>query len=346
MARTKVFVSSTSKDLRDVRASVREHIRNLGHEVVAFESPDFSSNPSKDTCEACLNEVRNSDVLILILDRRYGARYKGSNKSFTRLEYDTARAKGIPIFVLVSSEALIGRQFYLDNGRPRNMKWGVDDPDLFDFIDEIEAQPYGNWVQRFSTLDEIKTWISGQLSSLLRDCLLGHYRPPMLNRVEPHSPKRMRHVKAAVAPDSRSSRYKFLQVFNRMKFSYKAVLFLALWRDKNVTSIWSLEDAVRAFQDFYLNRLEKGEVPEHPSSEMHRPELLSGHALMRVVSEGPLDALRGHLIETQGAGATMQISLTPDLVNEGPEFQAELVRKAEEELRKYFARLQSQAVGG
>lgn len=74
----KVFVSSTSYDLLDVRAEVANLLSEMKMTPVLSDqqSSDFDVKPQKNTIEVCLMNLRISDWVICILDQRYGPSLK------------------------------------------------------------------------------------------------------------------------------------------------------------------------------------------------------------------------------------------------------------------------------
>ncbi len=332
MAQTRVFLSSTSQDLKTLRETVRDLIEELGHKPVAFEENDFLADPGKSTYDSCLAEVKKSDLLILILDRRYGSKPKGTDKSATRLEYDTARRAGIPTFVLVSKEALSEQRFYSRNGRNKTLNYDVDDPDLFDFIDEIREGGFGNWTKEFVNADDAKKWIKGQLSALLQE-YIANAREGSNGASGKASPRKRRSTGGA-SPARTSST--LLRVFDRMSYSYKAALFQILWRHRDEKRV-PISEIAREFRAYYLDRANSGLEPEDATAEMARPESLSESAVVRVLWDGPIKAMRGSILETEGTGLGAFVRLSHQVLSADHAVQQALLTKAEYALRSYFA---------
>lgn len=337
MALTRVFLSSTSTDLSEMRRILYGLIDDLGHQPVAFERPDFFSNPTKDTCEACKAEVEKSDLLIMVIDRKYGTKYKGTNKSITRVEFETARVLGIPTFVLVSKSALTASELYKQNRRRKDVDWGVDDPDLFDFIDEIKGSATGNWVQEYANTDDAKKWVKGQLSSLLKDCLSrANVQTNEIPVVPVVSGRRKR--PAQEADESRSGLPNVLRTLSRMSYSYKPVLVISLWENPKVDGYWTLEEVSRLFHQFYLNRHRQGLLSEVEGSELWDPAHVSEHTVMRVCWEGPIDALRGTLLETSGRGSSARVRFSQQFLELSTDEQQVIIDKAQVLLISYYRR--------
>lgn len=88
----KIYVSSTFEDLRDHRAALDTALRRMGHDVIGMEHyVAEGTTPLK----RCLDDVRSSDIYIVIVAWRYGyvPRGEGVNpqgRSITELEYEAA----------------------------------------------------------------------------------------------------------------------------------------------------------------------------------------------------------------------------------------------------------------
>ena len=98
----KVFVSSLIAGYEPARQSARDAIASLGHEAVMAE--DFRAQANSPQV-ACLDGLRSSDLVVLILVDRYGTPQPGSGFSPTHEEYLEARgAKPILLFVQEGAE--------------------------------------------------------------------------------------------------------------------------------------------------------------------------------------------------------------------------------------------------
>ena len=83
----KVFISSTSVDLKDYRSAVRDAIMVLNmHPVMMEHFPAMDA----DAVEACKQKVLDCDVFVGIYAHRYGYVPLTETKSITELEYDWA----------------------------------------------------------------------------------------------------------------------------------------------------------------------------------------------------------------------------------------------------------------
>jgi len=116
MARKKVYVSSTLKDLEEHRSAVKATLERAGFDVECMEKyPAFDERPR----DKCLADVAECDYYVLILAWRYGFQPEDDNPkklSITHLEYEEA--------VRLKKPCL---PFLLDPDAP--WKRGFQDPD-------------------------------------------------------------------------------------------------------------------------------------------------------------------------------------------------------------------------
>ena len=96
----KVFVSSLISGMENERAAAKRSILSLGLEPVMAE--DFGATASSPQI-ACLNGLRGSDVVVLILGPRYGG-VQASGLSATHEEYREANGKK-PVLVFLQKDA-------------------------------------------------------------------------------------------------------------------------------------------------------------------------------------------------------------------------------------------------
>jgi hypothetical protein len=76
-----VFLSSTMRTLRDLRAILRKRLREVGISAFVYEA-DQGAHPS-DPEQLSLREVERTDLFVLVIDDSYG--------EITEREYDKAR---------------------------------------------------------------------------------------------------------------------------------------------------------------------------------------------------------------------------------------------------------------
>lgn len=101
----RVFVSSTYDDLKEERLAVMNAL--IEKNCIPIGMEQFPACNQKQI-EHIKKRIDSVDYYILIIGGRYGSIEKKSKKSYTQLEYEYAKEKGIPIasFVIANIEEL------------------------------------------------------------------------------------------------------------------------------------------------------------------------------------------------------------------------------------------------
>lgn len=154
-----VFVSSTCYDLQQLRADLHQYLENAGLESVLSEYATFPVDPDSTTVRNCQNVVENkADIFVLVIGGRYGSA-ADKQKSVTNLEYLTARAKSVPVYVFVMRSLLSILPVWKEN--PEGNFAGVaDSPRLFEFISSI-YEGGEQWVFPFDSAQDIAAVLRG-----------------------------------------------------------------------------------------------------------------------------------------------------------------------------------------
>jgi hypothetical protein len=98
-----IFLSSTSEDLQEYRATVTDVLSRLGQFVVRMET--FGAKPNKPW-RTCRNEVGRADALIVLVGHRYGwipSKREGGDgqRSITWWEVQWALDQGKPVYAFL-----------------------------------------------------------------------------------------------------------------------------------------------------------------------------------------------------------------------------------------------------
>jgi hypothetical protein len=166
MARPKIFLSSTCYDLSMVRSELMDFLGQRGFEVINSENDTFGVTPGRHSHTACLEEVDNASYLLLLIGKRRGGTYIGSENSITNEEYSRAVSAGIPCIVCVLREVEDYRKTYKKNPRADHSHV-VDDPRIFHFIDYIASAHSDNWIHTFENVNDLRRIITTQLAHYL-----------------------------------------------------------------------------------------------------------------------------------------------------------------------------------
>ena len=100
-AKLTIFVCGTYRDLAEERKEVLEAIRKLQHQ---HDSMEFFGARSDRAIETCLDEVRQSDVLVVIVGHTYGSIVPKLKISFTEAEYEEGYRLGKPCLVYLRDD--------------------------------------------------------------------------------------------------------------------------------------------------------------------------------------------------------------------------------------------------
>src|SRR5215510_9202969 len=95
---TRIFLSSTSLDLREHRAAVVRKCTARGYSVVVME--EFGAQDAQ-AASASVAEVGPADVFVGLYARRYGYVPPGQTQSVTEMEYDEAARLSKPRLLFV-----------------------------------------------------------------------------------------------------------------------------------------------------------------------------------------------------------------------------------------------------
>ena len=137
-----VFISSVIEGMEEFRDAASEGAVVLRHKVVRAE--DFGALPETPQ-EACLREVRESDVVVLLIGERYGFA-QASSLSATHEEYQEARDRK-PLVVFVQ----------------RNVE---HDARQKKFLNEVQDWTSGQYIAAFDDPDELEAAVTDALHTL------------------------------------------------------------------------------------------------------------------------------------------------------------------------------------
>jgi len=102
-----VFISSTFRDLQEARNQAHRGVLDARHMPIGLE---YFSPQAKSDLEVIKREIQGSQVYILILGWRYGEIPHGNTRSYTELEYATARDAKCQILIWVLDWRDVERQ--------------------------------------------------------------------------------------------------------------------------------------------------------------------------------------------------------------------------------------------
>ncbi len=173
MAIPRVFVASTCYDLKYIRENLKYFVKSLGYDPVLSEEGTVFFDPGKHTHDACISEVPNCQLLVLIIGGRYGGNLKDTGKSITNAEYQEAVKQKVPIFTLVEQAVYAEHHVYTKNKENTDIDTAkivypaVDSQLIFDFIDEVRKASFNNAIQPFRDFADIENYLRQQWAGLM-----------------------------------------------------------------------------------------------------------------------------------------------------------------------------------
>lgn len=166
---TRIFLSSTIYDLKDLRNTVEGSLRDRGYAILASESGNIPVDSSKHSYDICLNAARNCECLIAIIDGRFGGVMPSSTKSITQAEIEAALDNGKQVLVFVRQGVWDAKEIYKAYQKSGNQFIPtklVDDERIFDLIDGIRRRARANWIFQFNLPSDLISQITRQLESI------------------------------------------------------------------------------------------------------------------------------------------------------------------------------------
>jgi hypothetical protein len=136
----RVCLSSLVTGMEPQRSAVVAALRALRHEPITAET--FGALPQSPRI-ACLEGVRSSECVVLVLGSRYGA-VQASGISATHEEFNEARDSR-PVFVFIDGTT-------------------VREPEQAAFIQEVQAWQGGQFTATFHSAEELRDAVTGALS--------------------------------------------------------------------------------------------------------------------------------------------------------------------------------------
>lgn len=206
MSKPKVLISSTCRDLGNLRTIVEDAIRGLNLRPIRSDSNDILFDPDEHTHQSCVRAVDDCDIVVFVLGGRYGGEsipaarnlievldksirirssrdteflkaFDAGEVSITQLEILRAFELGIPVLTFISKELLVQHEIYLKNPdyRDKTIFPAIQKQDtaqyIFSFFDYIRKRQYNNLFFDYTDGKDLKAILRKQLSLLFRQLL-------------------------------------------------------------------------------------------------------------------------------------------------------------------------------
>lgn len=152
----KIFVSSTYKDLIDERIKVMTTIVNCGHLPIGMEQFPAAPIEAWDYIKLLID---NADYYLLLLAGKYGTIHPDTGKSYTQMEYEYAKEKGVPVIFLTYNDV---------NNLPFNKC--ESDPEIRKKLEEFRNNASTNLRQTWSSIDELAYKVKDSIDKTIELC--------------------------------------------------------------------------------------------------------------------------------------------------------------------------------
>lgn len=167
--KTKIFISSTYFDLRQVRADIERFITDQGYDAVLNEHGNIPYGKDDKLEDYCYKEINNIDILVSIIGGRFGTESKHSEDSISNIELKTAYELNKQVYIFIDKSVYSEYKFYLNNKDNDTIKFTyADDVKIHQFIEFVEGLPNNNTIHAFETSMDIVTFLREQWAGLFQ----------------------------------------------------------------------------------------------------------------------------------------------------------------------------------
>jgi len=175
----KVFLSSTCYDLRDLRATLKSFFKELGMDPLLSEDSNFPcSSDGIEPYLACLKLLEKSDLVIFIIDSRYGNKLDNWSSyqeycglSATHAEFKHALKENKPVLVFIQQDIMAAYGQWRKNKEEyskMNLEHGLS-IDTLKFVEEIKMGKPALWVTQYQNVLDIIESLKSRLIGYLYD---------------------------------------------------------------------------------------------------------------------------------------------------------------------------------
>ncbi|MEL0578724.1 DUF4062 domain-containing protein [Pectobacterium punjabense] len=201
MPSPKVFVSSTCYDLGMAREQLRSFLLKIGYDPILSEYSDILYDPRAHTHTSCIQEVPNTDIVVVLIGSRFGGKAipealsnvdlenlvrssfdvtvlnEPEKLSITQLEVLKAIDSAVPVFAFVDEKVMHDHYVYQKNKElVDKIKFpSIDKPEtakyIFEFITFLSHRNKGNSVIPFGKIEDIENHLKKQWGSLFQRLL-------------------------------------------------------------------------------------------------------------------------------------------------------------------------------
>ncbi len=186
MAKPRIFISSTNYDLKHVRADIERFIKEQGYDPVLNEKGQIPYGSLERLESYCYKEIELCDIVVGIIGGRYGSESNQENGySISNVELKTAAKKGKQLYIFVDQQVLTEYRTYQRNKDNKSITYAsVDNPKIFEFIDEVYALQTNNQIQGFMSVSDVTSHLKEQWAGLFQRLLSEETRKKELDIID------------------------------------------------------------------------------------------------------------------------------------------------------------------
>ena len=172
MAKPRFFISSTYYDLKQTREDLAVFLQSLGYEAVRNEEGNIPYGQHEKLDVYCYKEIQNVDIVVSIIGGRYGSDSSEGIWSISNMELKKAIEQNKQVYIFIDKNVLSEYETYLCNKSLPGIKYKyVDNPKIYEFIEEIKHLSNNNNIKAFETSIEIQNYLKEQLAGLFQSFL-------------------------------------------------------------------------------------------------------------------------------------------------------------------------------
>jgi hypothetical protein len=174
-----IFLSSTVTDLHYLRDALRDAIIDLAYTPIMSDYGEIGYLNANTAAESCYRTVRQCQLAILVIGRKYGRPDK-DGYSVTHREFLTAKEHHIPIITFVESHVINYKEVF--DADPTAPTWnnfpGMDAPQkTFSLINEVKSSDSYNGIIPITAAGEAKRLLKIQIADFVGERLNDAVRP-------------------------------------------------------------------------------------------------------------------------------------------------------------------------
>ncbi|MBI3129229.1 MAG: DUF4062 domain-containing protein [Candidatus Tectomicrobia bacterium] len=173
MAKPRVFISSTFYDLRQIREDLERFIKEIGFESIRNETGTIPYGSEKAPEEYAYREIDLCDIVVSIIGGRFGSESAADQQySISQKELQRALDKGIQVYIFIEKNVNAEFQTYQLNKRNSRIKYRhVDNPQIYEFIEQVHKLPKNNPIASFEVSLDIVDYLRNQWAGLFQGLL-------------------------------------------------------------------------------------------------------------------------------------------------------------------------------